>query len=1612
MELGDLTIVGIRNGDGATAPTAPTARFEGGFTQDVTLHYGEGLTGELNVELAIGDIYSDINLLHNAAVLNIDSQGIENHMHSFFAGGSISRMNVTGTGAFGAEEDLNTSFNSDRPAIIDASANTGGLDVTLNGHYNVEIQGTMANDELTAESSGEVLINAYDGKNVIVVDDSDRVDITGGSGIDRISAQNGETVTIAAGDGENEINADGSETVDIVSGAGADTITAVGSETVMVDSGAGNDDITASALEIDIAAGAGDDNVVVAGLGGEGEVITIENKLDFVLLEDLSGSFDDDVSTVQALVPDLLSVINESSADAQWGLASFVDKPVDPFGASGDYVFNIDLPLTDDQSAFQSVVNGLTIYSGGDGPESQLEALMQLALRESAVGFRSDSAHVVVLCTDAPPHMAGDFSSVPANDGDAVLEGTPPGTGEDYPSVEQVKAALEAANIFPVFAVTADALGQYESVVDSLGRGVTVELSEDSSDLVSIIQEVLDSYGDYVDYLPSLSNEAIVNLDLGDGQNIVQLGDDADLAQGLVAQEGSSISGENITLKVEAASDLRAVNLANANITEVVLEADDGSSAPILTLTASQFAAIGAENFKVEGAVFNTHAFIKLIVDPESAGADGKISLDELGVGDLSSNIDLFLEVKDGITLEMTAEQLHTRVAQNGVTLADDGNTDYLNGSVVITGGGLDFDPFNTSDTVKTVINGTVYYGGSLSDDFAVDGLDAGDIAGDSQNEWYNVKVQSVYGGYDRPADYPVVVSLTIDSNVTPVVPIDPEEGFETWHTNLAIIGDQDITFTAPVELGMIQGVPTNPFNVDFSALQGKVINFTLDNFELLAQGGSITGNADNGYSSEVLIHIANDPRDPSGGDPGAADGSENFGWDENGAQSLVSQGVERYIVTQIDGPTAPGSPGNEATIILCDTAQDIETFGLRGNYNDTLNLVDAAWGLAFELQGGTTAKADGPTGTANVGALVANYEWDGADAVVNLTHSVASDTRPIHAAGIEIDNADSITINSDSAKATIDSVAGDSVETLDLNAAGNLTIVDELPTNLEIIDGAGVTGHLTLTLDDEMAEPFTLTAGTGGLTLTLDGEDAADFEGSTIDAGAGLGTLIVDGNFDLSEATLLDIDKVVLKDDATLWLQMSDADAIGAGDFSLAEGADNATLNLKGLDGEPFAVANYAEGITVDLLILADDPVVTLHTDTDLTGIGGLVVPEGTILNLTAEQFQQLTDRTITGLDDDGNVTADFTVNITGLTQADVDRDLNGDGDSDDADENLDLSGVAAANKTIALAENVALEADDNLGTAEDLFDVIMGDGITLTLADILQADGLNVNITDAANTILEFTDIYAGPFESIDASGFDVDILRILNVLVANRNVDLMFLGLPEDVEKVIYNDLGWVEGQTQHVVIEEGTTIPGFIVFNKPEADFEIRDFVLDMEGGAEIGGNLRLSASDNENGLLQNNLKTVTINSNLTTDDPATGDVVEGENRLTGETYNIITGDLTSRGMGWMGQYWSVDNDLLDVTINAAQDFILTDDIVFESVTAGGNLGDDDGIAANDDYEAEAVLTVNGDADVEFGDLEIDDDDVDSLVINHTGGGTLVFELDGNHVMMIRLTTTWI
>ncbi len=210
--------------------------------------------------------------------------------------------------------------------------------------------------------------------------------------------------------------------------------------------------------------------------------------VDVVLLQDLSGSFDGDLPNVRAQFSDLYDSLNDS-VDANFGVASFVDKPFGGFGSSGDYVYNTDLAISDDKTSIQSVLDGLSTLDGGDGPESQIEALLQLAVRASTteIGFRTGAQRVVVLTTDAVWHVAGEYTTGTdgANDGDAVIE------DEDYPSLAQLKLALEAANMTPIFSVTSNVVANYQSLVTYLGRGSVVELSADSENIADVITDGL-----------------------------------------------------------------------------------------------------------------------------------------------------------------------------------------------------------------------------------------------------------------------------------------------------------------------------------------------------------------------------------------------------------------------------------------------------------------------------------------------------------------------------------------------------------------------------------------------------------------------------------------------------------------------------------------------------------------------------------------------------------------------------------------------------------------------------------------------------------------------------------------------------------------------------------------------------------------------------------------------------------------------------------------------------------------------------------------------------------------------------------------------------------------
>jgi hypothetical protein len=1041
-----------------------------------------------------------------------------------------------------------------------------------------------------------------------------------------------------------------------------------------------------------------------------------------------------------------------------------------------------------------------------------------------------------------------------------------------------------------------------------------------------------------------LVDGADLQINVGGGSNTIVLGADQVSPGSITAKSGSSISGENITLMVENASDLRAADLDG--ITNVILNYDISTSynealrsyeaSPALTLTDTQFAAIGAENFDVIGAEFSQYAQVKIIITESGSLAD-------LGVANLPAGVDVIVEIQDGVQLEIDAELLHTKVAPQGVILADDNNTDQLSGSVLITGAGPDFDPFNSGDYIRTDIDGDLYFGGSLSyEDFS---SSADQVV--QRGEWgSNVLIDRTLSGYDRPEDAQSYSRLTINTDDVADGTIGPIETIETF---LRIVGDSDIAFVPqaggidewgrPIEagtainLGVDSGAyeDMNPFIVDFSSVTGSVENLTFGNFENAA---GIYGNGTSDAPARVNVEL--------GGNLGDAE------------QGLVSRGVQHYVVYDLNG--------EDREFWTCETTMDLEVLGLRGNYGDAITFGNTERGVQFLLEV-DYSKADGYA----VGELNGLFARAGADAVVDIVGLQALPEGEVQIVeGITLVNADSVTINVEGGDTLIEDFTGADLTSLTVTADGDITFGndadEDLPGGIADIDASGVVGVFTASVDgDDLDGPFTFVGGDGGAVLTLD-----DFaEGAhVIDGGAGGVTLIIDwGTIDLSSAALTNVTSVVLNNGANLTITMDQADVIGAGNFSLADGASGATLNLEGLSDQVFALANYEDGIDITLT-LANDPVVTLNPATDLTGISGLVVPAGTLLQLTAAQFQQL--------DGAGTITGDGSVHITDMTQADV-----GEAGEDLSLDDIDVDGTVS----VTLAEDVNLSDADVLSDV-DTYNI--GDGLTLILGDV--ANGNGVAFEGGENSTLQFTDLN-GFLQTIDASGINVDFLRITDLLVSGNNVDYIFAGLIERVTKVVYNGDGDVEGRLQNVVIEEGTTIFGDISFNEYGLDTEISVLTLNLEGGTWIEEDLVLSTVEvniGDDDLIPAYLQELIINSNGT-----------AGNNITGNTANIISGDITPAAYGPAVGLGSRDNNLKTVTITAEQDFELQGSIIFNSHGSDDILGNkpNDGITANDDDAATATLNVSGSASVYIDDIDTDDDDVDFLVINNLGTGDL-------------------
>lgn len=545
-----------------------------------------------------------------------------------------------------------------------------------------------------------------------------------------------------------------------------------------------------------------------------------------------------------------------------------------------------------------------------------------------------------------------------------------------------------------------------------------------------------------------------------------------------------------------------------------------------------------------------------------------------------------------------------------------------------------------------------------------------------------------------------------------------------------------------------------------------------------------------------------------------------------------------------------------------------------------------------------------------------------------------------------------------------------DDIAFIDARVNGNdaTVVVTDLPADSQTDIDADVNGANSIDVDN--------------VVISIDGLVAEE----TFEVTNGDATLSVSGESDLSEAAdISGIDAVeYAADGAALTLTEDQVSAIDEDDFGVAAGVTDATLNVTDIDGTDSGVAlDLAEiadaGINIGTLTIADssgDDVVTLNAATTLGGADEIVVPEGTTLNLTAEQFLQL---------DGGVISGAGTVNITGLTQADIDA-------------GLDLSTITAEHGTITLGDNdVTLDLGTVLGDfaiellGSDTSAASPFDGQTIRFATADQA-GREINASgDVSETSVVWLD--NGEFDGnvVDTAGYSADIGRLwisqnLVEAAADNNVESLYTQLSSGIIVRLYTDdlLAVSNPINREVEIEAFAQIDG-LTFEDADGDapFEhVQNLSITLGGASDIG-DLEIDNILAPDVVNDASFDTLTINSLLANAD---------DHYLLPEDFDTDLNALPSE-IANANDRWNVIGD-----ISSGADREELANVVLET---GNGIGGDvnEGVALSiqtitfSETEATtALFDVNGANDVVVKSLDTSDADITGLTVDtlgHTG-----------------------
>lgn len=241
-------------------------------------------------------------------------------------------------------------------------------------------------------------------------------------------------------------------------------------------------------------------------------------RADVMFVIDVTASMQDEIDQIRDKLRDRLApAIEDEIPDAQFGVATFADFPIMPYGDPDDDPFTLMLPMSEDLSRVQAAVNAIELGNGRDEPESQVEALYQIATGEGLVPwvepsfgcpmggrgyacFRDDALPIVLLFTDAP------FHNGPAEGGEPY---SPYDASEISPVPHTYEEAIEAMRAIGVRVIGFDsgdgaparhlrALAMDTGAVNETGSPLVYDIGRGGEGLGTGVVDAMKSFADAV----------------------------------------------------------------------------------------------------------------------------------------------------------------------------------------------------------------------------------------------------------------------------------------------------------------------------------------------------------------------------------------------------------------------------------------------------------------------------------------------------------------------------------------------------------------------------------------------------------------------------------------------------------------------------------------------------------------------------------------------------------------------------------------------------------------------------------------------------------------------------------------------------------------------------------------------------------------------------------------------------------------------------------------------------------------------------------------------------------------------------------------------------------